>query len=143
MEPIPYLLVLISAVTHSIWNFLVKRGNNKDIFIGLSKISETIIFLIPFVWFLFNIGFESRSWLLYVVVAALFVVLNYYFLSQAYKHNDFSIAYPISRSSTLFLPVLGFLVLGDMELDLLGDFRIVHEHLVEIFLVHHIQFAGC
>lgn len=119
MEPVPYLLVFISAFTHSIWNFLVKRGNEKDIFIGLSKISEIIIFFVPFIWFFSRVGFGSSSWLLFVVVAAFLVILNYYFLSQAYKHNDFSIAYPISRSSTLFLPFLGFLFLRE-KLDIFG-----------------------
>ncbi|MFT5137865.1 MAG: hypothetical protein ACI8XV_002908, partial [Arenicella sp.] len=32
------------------WNFLAKGAGNKDIFIGLSKVSEAVIFLIPFIF---------------------------------------------------------------------------------------------
>jgi drug/metabolite transporter (DMT)-like permease len=124
MKTLPYFLVIISAVTHSIWNFLVKKSDNKDIFIGLSKISEAVVFIVPFVWILFLVGIEPGSWLLFVVVAALFVFLYYYFLSQAYKHIDFSVAYSIARSSTLFLPILGFFFLGE-KLDILGMLSVV------------------
>ena len=124
MKTFPYFLIITSAVTHSIWNFLVKKSNNKDIFIGLSKISEAVVFIVPFVWLLFLVGIEPGSWLLFVLVASLFVFLYYLFLSQAYKHIDFSIAYPIARSSTLFLPILGFFFLGE-KLDILGIFSVI------------------
>ena len=124
MQLLPYVLVLVSAVTHGIWNFLAKRADNKDIFIGLSKLSEAILFLIPFIFLLFTIGVELNVWLLFVVVAALFVFLNYFFLSQAYKRIDLSVAYPISRSSTLFLPVLGYFFLGE-RIDAIGTLSVV------------------
>ena len=124
MQLLPYLLVLVSAVTHGIWNFLAKRADDKDIFIGLSKLSEATLFLIPFIFLLFTIGVELNVWLLFVVVAALFVFLNYFFLSQAYKYIDLSVAYPISRSSTLFLPLLGYFFLGE-RIDIIGTLSIV------------------
>ncbi len=119
MQLLPYLLVLVSSITHGVWNFLAKRADNKDIFIGLSKLSEAALFLIPFLSLLVTIGVELNVWLLFVVVAALFVFLNYFFLSQAYKRIDLSVAYPIARSSTLFLPILGYIFL-DERLDTIG-----------------------
>jgi hypothetical protein len=48
MEIFPFVLVIISSFTHAFWNFLTKRAIEKDIFVGLSKITEVTIFLIPF-----------------------------------------------------------------------------------------------
>ena len=119
MAPLPFVLVLVSACTHGIWNFLAKRAHNKDIFIGLSKLSEAAIFLIPFLWLLAENGYGTNQWPLFVLVAAGFVFLNYYFLSQAYKKVDLSVAYPLSRSSSLFLPILAFVFI-DERIDLVG-----------------------
>ncbi|NKQ34027.1 MAG: EamA family transporter [Chloroflexi bacterium] len=124
MQLLPFLLVLISAVTHGVWNFLAKRGRNKDVFIGLSKIGETTVFFVPFLIVFSITGFGSGDWYFFVLMAAVFVFLNYLFLSQAYKHIEFSAAYPISRSSTLFLPLLGFVFLGE-RLDWIGMLSVI------------------
>ena len=119
MAPLPFVLVLISAVTHGLWNFLAKRATNKDIFIGLSKCCEATIFLLPFLWFLTRTGYGSPQWPLFVLIAAGFVFLNYFFLSQAYKRVELTVAYPISRSSSLFLPLLAFVFI-DERIDVVG-----------------------
>ena len=113
MSLLPFSLVIISAVTHGIWNFLAKSANQKDVFIGLSKISEALIFLPLYLLLLLRTGYGDPRWGSFVVVAAGFVFLNYFFLSQAYKRADLSVAYPISRASTLFLPLLSFFFLGE------------------------------
>ncbi|MCB0012520.1 MAG: EamA family transporter [Anaerolineales bacterium] len=113
MSLLPFSLVIISAVTHGIWNFLAKSANQKDVFIGLSKISEALIFLPLYLFLLLRTGYGDPRWGSFVVVAAGFVFLNYFFLSQAYKRADLSVAYPISRASTLFLPLLSFFFLGE------------------------------
>ena len=125
MELLPFLLVTISAVTHGIWNFLAKRAHQKDIFVGLSKISEAAIFVVPFSIMLFrNKGYGEPMWPLFVAVASCFVFLNYFFVSQAYKRIDLSVAYPISRASTLFLPLLAFLFI-DERIDAVGLLSII------------------
>jgi drug/metabolite transporter (DMT)-like permease len=58
------------------------------------------------------------------MIAAVFVFLNYVLLSQAYKHIELSLAYPISRSSTLFLPLVAFLLLRE-TIDRIGWLSIV------------------
>lgn len=113
MSLLPFSLVIISAVTHGLWNFLAKSAIQKDVFIGLSKISEALIFLPLYLFFVLRTGYGDPRWGSFVVVAAGFVFLNYFFLSQAYKRADLSVAYPISRASTLFLPLLSFFFLGE------------------------------
>lgn len=112
MALIPFSLVLVSAFSHAYWNFLAKGAGDKDVFIGLSKIIESLLFCIPFLWVLKIEGFDQQYWY-FVLVAACFVFLNYFFISQAYKRVDLSIAYPVSRSSTLFLPLVAYLFLGE------------------------------
>ncbi|MFT5196540.1 MAG: drug/metabolite transporter (DMT)-like permease, partial [Candidatus Promineifilaceae bacterium] len=124
MQLFPFVLVCISAVTHGIWNFLAKGAGNKDIFIGLSKVSEAVIFLIPFIFLLNREGYGDSQWLIFVAIASCFVFLNYFFLSQAYKHADLSVAYPISRSSILFLPFLAFFFIGE-RIDAIGFTSII------------------
>lgn len=119
MELYPFLLVLVSTLTHGLWNFLAKRATNKDIFIGLSKISEASLFLIPFLVLLSRNGYGAPNWFVFVFVASCFVFLNYFFLGQAYKRVDLSVAYPISRSSTLYLPILAYLFI-DERIDAVG-----------------------
>ena len=70
MAPIPFVLVLVSAITHGLWNFLAKRAHQKDIFVGLSKITEASIFLPLFVLLLFRSSFGTPNWPLFVLVAA-------------------------------------------------------------------------
>ncbi|MEM7111402.1 MAG: EamA family transporter [Chloroflexota bacterium] len=123
MQLLPYILVVISAFTHGIWNFLAKQGQNKDVFIGLSKVTETAVFLVPFLIVLAISGFGDSRWYLFALLAACFVFLNYFFLGQAYKRIDFSVAYPIARSSSLFLPILGYIFI-DERLDWLGGLSI-------------------
>ena len=119
MELFPFVLILISAVTHGVWNFLAKSAGEKDVFIGLSKISEALIFLLPYLILLNEGGYGSNRWPVFVLVASCFVFLNYFFLSQAYKRIELSVAYPISRSSTLFLPILAFVFIGE-RIDAVG-----------------------
>lgn len=112
MEILSFILVIISSFTHAFWNFLTKRAIEKDIFVGLSKIVEVLLFFIPYLLILKVAGFDLTYWY-FVIIAACFVFLNYFFLSRSYQRIDLSIAYPVSRSSTLFLPGVAFVLLGE------------------------------
>ena len=111
MQGLPFLLVILSSLAHGYWNFLFKRAHNKDAFLGLSKIAEPIIYAIPF-------GFAVGIWgldpaaLWYAGVGTLLAVANYACLANSYKRLDLTIAYPISRASTIFLPFLAYFKIG-------------------------------
>ncbi len=117
MSLLPFTLILLSTVTHAWWNFLAKQAGHKDIFLGLSKFAEVFLFALPFGWIVSRNGFaapgyEGRIWM-YILVAALLIFAYYIFLAQAYKRADLSVAYPIARSSGLFLPFLAYVFLGE------------------------------
>ena len=118
MDDLSFLLVVVSAMAHGSWNFLLKQAGDKDAFLGLSKIVEPILFLGPFIFMIFRYG-PGYHVFIFIGVAALLSVANYFLLANAYKRLDLALAYPISRSSTLFLPFLAYLFFGEV-IDTLG-----------------------
>lgn len=114
MTPSTYLLVVLSAVTHAYWNFLLKRSRNGQIVVGLSKLVEAGM-LAPFL----AIGYTTSpvrladTWIL-PFVGAILVLINYVALAAAYRRAELSVVYPISRGGMLlFLPPLAFLAIGE------------------------------
>ena len=63
-----------------------------------------------------GLDFET---LWYVGVGALLSIANYLCLTAGYKRLDLTVAYPVSRSSTIFLPFLALLFLGE-RIDVAG-----------------------
>ena len=121
MQATTYGIVIASTVTHAYWNFLVKRSGGGQLFVGLSKMLEAVVFAPVFVAavFLSNPVALLRAWPLIVVGAAL-TLANYLALGRAYETGDMSIVYPVARGGTLlFLPALGFMVFGE-QLSALG-----------------------
>ena len=118
------LLVVLSAATHAYWNFLLKRSGGTQLFVGLSKVGEVVMFA-PFFLALVapRIGqFDGLLWL--SVVGAAFVLVNYVCLAWAYRHGDLSFVYPLARGSILlFLPFLAFATVGE-RVSTLGAFAL-------------------
>lgn len=99
-------------MAHGYWNFLFKQAEDKDAFLGLSKLVEPLIYLFPFLYVLGRYGLDLSA-LYFVGVGALLSITNYLLLANTYKRLDLSLAYPISRSSTLFLPFLAYLFFSE------------------------------
>jgi drug/metabolite transporter (DMT)-like permease len=112
VQATPYALVLVAAVLHAYWNYLLKRAGGGQVFLGLSKVAEVALFAPVFI----IIGLREATshgiqlWPLAAVGAAL-TLANYAFLAKAYERADLSFVYPISRGAILvFLPILGYVV---------------------------------
>jgi uncharacterized membrane protein len=105
---------VLSAITHAYWNFLLKRSGATQSIVGLSKIVEAGAFGVVLLSGLTAPPMQIlNSWKL-PVVGALLVLLNYLFLSAAYRAGDLSLVYPIARGAMLmFLPPLAFLTIGE------------------------------
>jgi uncharacterized membrane protein len=120
MRLIPYILVLVSAFTHAYWNFIFKRERGTQAFIGLTKLTEIALFLVPFIYFISKDEIALLRYWPFYVVGALLVVFTYIFLGQAYKTGDLSAVYPIARGGALlFLPGLAYLFIGE-RIDAVG-----------------------
>lgn len=121
MKADAYVLVLVSAVMHAYWNFLLKKAGGSQIVVALSKIAEAALFAPLFLFF--SLGSVLRSGAAavpLVLVGAAFTLANYGTLALAYRHGDLSVVYPVARGSMLaFLPALGWLFLRE-RLDATG-----------------------
>jgi drug/metabolite transporter (DMT)-like permease len=120
MSPGTYALVVLSAVAHAYWNFLLKRAGGSQSVVGLSKVAEAAL-LGPL---LLAAGAPTLARVLAAwplpVVGALLVLVNYVLLAAAYRHGDLSLVYPVSRGAILaFLPPLAYVTVGE-RLDAVG-----------------------
>ncbi len=113
-------LIVVSALAHAYWNFLLKREGGGNLFIALSKMAEAVAFA-PF-FLLWGLPAMPRTLAVVgiLLVTSSGVLITYSSLSQAYRHSDLSYAYPISRGSMLlFLPIIAFFVQRE-KVDLVG-----------------------
>lgn len=108
------LLVVLSAATHAYWNFLLKRSGGTQLFVGLSKVGEVVMFAPVFLVLVVPTIAQQHGLLWLAVVGAGFVLMNYVCLAWAYSHGDLSFVYPLARGSILlFLPALAYLTVGE------------------------------
>src|SRR6185295_5660008 len=108
------LLVVLSAATHAYWNFLLKRSGGTQLFVGLSKVGEVVMFAPLFLVFVAPKIAGLDGLLSLAIVGAAFVLVNYVCLAWAYSHGDLSFVYPLARGSILlFLPFLAFVTVGE------------------------------
>src|SRR5687767_9056767 len=104
-----YVLVVLSAAAHAWWNFLLKRSGGTQAVVGTSKVVEALLLgSLLLAGIAGDVGRAFDAWALPAVGAAL-VLVNYLFLTAAYREGDLSLVYPISRGAVLlFLPPLAF-----------------------------------
>jgi drug/metabolite transporter (DMT)-like permease len=105
------LIVLFAALLHATWNATVKSGKDHLLSIaGLNAAGALIAFvLIPVVGLP-----DVESWP--YLLASVVIHSGYYIaLSEAYKHGDFSQAYPVARGTAPILVTLwGVFVLNEV-----------------------------
>ncbi|MFC1803099.1 EamA family transporter [Thermoproteota archaeon] len=112
MDSLPLFLVLVSAVSHGLWNYLAKAGKDKESFMLLLNILSLILFL-PFFYIILPDLYFPLNILPYLLVSGLAETLYFLGLGKAYETGDLSIVYPVARSSPVFVTIAAFLFLGE------------------------------
>jgi len=103
-------LLMVAAMVHTIWNLLVKRAKEKQVFIWCSLIVGTIIFS-PL---LLTSSLSLVSIWPYLLSSALVEAMYYVTLIRAYENGDFSLVYPMARGAApAFLLIWATLFLGE------------------------------
>jgi len=91
-----FLLVIIAATLHALWNFAAKKasGNLSVIWIGL--VLATIA-TVPFLFFLSPEQiFVTKVWP-FILATGIIHAVYFFAVAKAYEHGDISIVYPIAR----------------------------------------------
>lgn len=108
MTPLSIILLLISALIHSSWNFFTKRGNWPGEFFFWVFLWGVLLYLPFFIAFgvLPSFILQAPSKLWWIVILSGFLETFYFIcLIEAYRVADFSLVYPISRSAPLFTQI--------------------------------------
>jgi drug/metabolite transporter (DMT)-like permease len=107
--------VVLSAVLHATWNFLLRRAGGSRTVAALSIVAEAVVLVPLAIVVFFSSGpVAVLPFLGATVVGAALALANYAALMAAYRRADLSLAYPVARGGVfLFLPLLGFLVFGE------------------------------
>ena len=103
-------LILIAAITHAGWNFVLKQAKQKLVFMWWALVVGTIGFmlLLPA-----SPPLPFRIWP-YAISSALAEAGYYFALTWAYDSDDFSLIYPMARGTAPVLLVFwGTLFLGE------------------------------
>jgi drug/metabolite transporter (DMT)-like permease len=88
-------LLLISAVFHTSWNFLLKNSENKFIVIWWGLLIGSIVFSPLLIYY----GLPQPQVWKWFLVSVLIEIVYYISLSISYQIEDFSIVYPFARGS--------------------------------------------
>ena len=112
MEFLPLALVLASAVSHGLWNYLAKEGNDKESFMLLLNLISLPLLIPVFLLVLPEIYFPLEI-LPYLMVSGLAEVVYFLGLGKAYESGDLSIVYPVARSSPVFVTIAAAIFLGE------------------------------
>jgi uncharacterized membrane protein len=117
LTPLSIILVLISALIHSSWNFFTKRGNWPLEFFFWVFLGGTLLFL-PFFFALSDFPallFQVPSKFWYLSMLSGFIqTIHFICLIEAYRVGDLSLVYPMSRSAPLFTLIWAILFIGEI-----------------------------
>lgn len=117
MTPFSILLILVSAVLHSAWNFFSKKGNWSLEFYFWVFLWGTLLYLPFFLAFgsFPTFLFEAPPGLWYLsILSGLIQTIYFICLIEAYRAGDLSFVYPISRSAPLFTLFWATLFIGEI-----------------------------
>jgi len=103
-------LLLVSAVLHTTWNFIIKQSKDKYI---VTWWMVTFGGLFAFT-LLFFTGLPPRQMWVFAIFSVCVEAVYFVTLSYAYHDNDFSLVYPVARGTApAFLALWSFLFLHE------------------------------
>jgi uncharacterized membrane protein len=96
---------------HSIWNILLKKGNDREIFACLAQVGLVIICVpVVFIYYHDIQTIPNIGWVL-IVLSGIIHFFYFLFLSRSYQYGDVSQVYPIARGfGPAVVPLLGIMI---------------------------------
>ena len=117
-------LILASAVLHAGWNLILKTTRHKLAFNVFMHGSAIAVFSAYWIVRHGGIPFPDGNVLAYALAGGFFFSLYHMCLTAAYERIDVSLAYPLTTTGPLYIPLWAFVFLGE-RLTLLGSCGIV------------------
>ncbi len=115
MTSFALILVLISALGHSTWNYLTKASNHKIVFLWMMLIASGVIYGIPFWYRLNSHPIPAEGWK-YILATCAIHSFYFSFLGMAYRKGDLSTVYPVARGTApVLVTFLAPILLGQSE----------------------------
>jgi len=111
LDALPLALVLLAALMHAGWNLIAKLGNDRLVAMALIK-APNIVIAIAVIAFT---GLPARESWPFLLGSTAVNCLYFYFLINAYRVGDLSLAYPVARGlAPLLVLALGWAFAGEM-----------------------------
>ena len=113
MNGLALTLVLLAAVAHASWNYLLKGALRPEAFTWWLLVAISVLLLPLGAVLAWQTSVESPGWW-YILGTVALHALYFLFLGRGYTHGDLSLVYPIARGiGPMAVPVLGVLVLDE------------------------------
>ena len=107
------LLILFSALIHSIWNIQLKKSSDPYKFLINIATCAWLLFTPYSIFKLFTLTISPETFI-FVILSFLIHFLYFIFLGKAYTNFDLSLVYPIARGLSVFLlPIYGIFILSE------------------------------
>ena len=98
-----FMLIVVSAFMHSLWNLILKKSDNKFVFNYQMHLVNLTVFTFAYPIFFNNYLFFDFKAIMFGFISASFFALYHLCLTKAYTLDDATIVYPITTSSPLFV----------------------------------------
>ncbi len=112
MTPFAFVLIVLSAIAHALWNFFSKRRNPSAVLFLSASLAAVVLFAPALLWL--PRGWAVFSPSIWALLAATGLVQAVYYraLASAYRLGDLSLVYPMARALPIVLIALASLALG-------------------------------
>jgi uncharacterized membrane protein len=112
LETLPLILVIISAFSHALWNYLAKDSQDKESFMFLLNLYSTAIFFPIFYILIADIKLPTNI-VPFLLASGIAETVYFIALGKAYETGDLSIVYPLARSSPLFVAIFALILIKE------------------------------
>ena len=106
-------IIIISAIFHAWWNFLLKKSHDKMVFIWLMFCEASLIMICLYLVYFLRFGVLSCSAFQLSLIAAASYFLYQVGNGLAYETEDMSLVYPLTMTAPLFIPIWAWLILHE------------------------------
>ncbi len=104
-------LLVLTALIHALWNFISKKGLDKQVFLWMMMVATSVLFLIPVL--VLHESFPAEGWV-YIILSGSVTVLYVMLLGGAYQNGDLSAVYPVARGTApVWTTLIAFVLLGE------------------------------